>query len=134
MRSTRHPHVPLTNFNMYHVIWLRLLIASQGGVDQNCPVLVSRVAPNTPAGNSSPKLNEGDQVVAINGQDVSNLSHKQIVDLIRSTTEQDPPELTLTIKPLCMCQFLIFLFLSLTLFFGYLRSNLCVSLLFIRAL
>ena len=50
----------------------------KGGHDQNCPVLVSRVAPNTPADNASPKLREGDQVMTINGKDVSGLSHEQV--------------------------------------------------------
>lgn len=34
----------------------------KGGSDLNMPILVSRVAPNTPADTSYPKLNEGDQV------------------------------------------------------------------------
>lgn len=34
----------------------------KGGADQNLPLLVSRVAPNTPADRCYPRLNEGDQV------------------------------------------------------------------------
>jgi PDZ domain (Also known as DHR or GLGF). len=34
----------------------------KGGADLGMPILVSRVAPNTPAYTSYPKLNEGDQV------------------------------------------------------------------------
>ena len=34
----------------------------KGGNDQNIPVLVTRVAPNTPAEKCYPRLNEGDQV------------------------------------------------------------------------
>lgn len=34
----------------------------KGGADLGMPILVSRVAPNTPADRSYPKLNEGDQV------------------------------------------------------------------------
>lgn len=34
----------------------------KGGADLDMPVLVSRVAPNTPADTCYPKLNEGDQV------------------------------------------------------------------------
>lgn len=34
----------------------------KGGSDLNMPILVSRVAPNTPADRCYPKLNEGDQV------------------------------------------------------------------------
>ena len=51
----------------------------KGGFDQNCPVLVSRVALNTPADNAYPtKLHEGDQVVSINGVDVSGLIHDEV--------------------------------------------------------
>jgi len=51
----------------------------KGGHDQNCPILVSRVAPNTPADNASPKLREGDQVMTINGKDVNGLTHDQVI-------------------------------------------------------
>lgn len=34
-----------------------------GGSDMGMPILVSRVAPNTPADRCYPKLNEGDQVI-----------------------------------------------------------------------
>lgn len=34
----------------------------KGGLDLDMPILVSRVAPNTPADRCFPKLNEGDQV------------------------------------------------------------------------
>jgi tyrosine-protein phosphatase non-receptor type 4 len=72
----------------------------KGGHDQNCPVLVSRVAPNTPADNASPRLREGDQVMTINGSDVTGLSHEQIVQLIRSTRDSGPDaQLVLQIRP-----------------------------------
>jgi tyrosine-protein phosphatase non-receptor type 4 len=87
------------------------------------PVLVSRVAPNTPADSAVPKLNEGDQVMSVNGNDVENLTHDQVllvnvtclffvykhffhlffkvVKLIRSTKDNQPEgELVLTIRPL----------------------------------
>ncbi len=51
----------------------------KGGHDQNCPILVSRVAPNTPADNALPKLREGDQVMLINGKDVNGLTHDQVI-------------------------------------------------------
>ena len=35
----------------------------KGGLDLDMPILVSRVAPNTPADRCYPKLNEGDQVL-----------------------------------------------------------------------
>ncbi|KAI2811312.1 Tyrosine-protein phosphatase non-receptor type 3 [Blomia tropicalis] len=73
----------------------------KGGFDQNCPVLVSRVAPNTPADNAYPtKLREGDQVISINGVEVSQLKHEEVVQLIRSTKSQGPEaELVLSIRP-----------------------------------
>ena len=42
------------------------------------PIIVSRVAPNTPADNADPRLNEGDQVLYINGRDVSQHTHEQV--------------------------------------------------------
>lgn len=50
----------------------------QGGADQCLPVLVSRVAPNTPADLCSPKLTEGDQVLSVNGISVDCLTHEQV--------------------------------------------------------
>lgn len=35
---------------------------TQGGADQNYPVIVSRVASGSPADKANPRLNEGDQV------------------------------------------------------------------------
>lgn len=42
------------------------------------PIIVSRVAPNTPADLCIPRLNEGDQVLFINGRDVSQHTHEQV--------------------------------------------------------
>ncbi|KAM3962626.1 LOW QUALITY PROTEIN: protein tyrosine phosphatase Meg [Aphomia sociella] len=53
------------------------------------PVLVSRVAPRRP------QLQEGDQVISINGTDVDELTHEQVVQLIRNTRGV----LTLVVKP-----------------------------------
>ena len=72
----------------------------KGGKDQHLPVLVSRVAPNTPADTAVPKLNEGDQVLSVNGKDVANLSHDEVVSLIRLTKTTEPSEqLTLVVLP-----------------------------------
>lgn len=68
----------------------------KGGADLQLPVLVSRVAPNTPA---DQRISEGDQVVMINGRDISALKHEQIVSLIRASREFRGGELVLTIKP-----------------------------------
>lgn len=70
----------------------------KGGVDLQMPILVSRVAPNTPADKSTPRICEGDQVVLINGRDVNGLTHDQVVDLIRASREYCG-ELVLAIKP-----------------------------------
>ena len=72
----------------------------KGGHDQNCPVLVSRILPNTPADCAEPKLHEGDQVLAINSVEVSGLKHEQVVQLIRSTKDLGPDaKLLLSIRP-----------------------------------
>ncbi|XP_065205473.1 tyrosine-protein phosphatase non-receptor type 4 [Planococcus citri] len=71
----------------------------KGGSDLNMPILVSRVAPNTPADRCYPKLNEGDQVLMINGCSISGLEHDQVVKLIRAARDAQPrTELTLTVK------------------------------------
>ncbi|XP_045498054.1 tyrosine-protein phosphatase non-receptor type 4 isoform X1 [Colias croceus] len=54
------------------------------------PVLVSRVAPRTRA-----HLQEGDQVISINGKDVDEMTHEQVVQMIRNTKGV----LTLLVKP-----------------------------------
>lgn len=70
----------------------------RGGVDLNLPVLVSRVAPHTPADRTNPRISQGDQVVMINGCDVSGMLHEEVVSLIRSSTDQSA-ELVLTVRP-----------------------------------
>ena len=60
----------------------------KGGLDQNnSPIVVSKVVPNTPADSTAPRLKEGDEVVAINGHEVRGLTHEQVVKLIRSWVE-----------------------------------------------
>lgn len=71
----------------------------KGGADLKMPVLVSRVAPHTPADLSSPRISEGDQVLMINGRDIGALRHEQVVSLIRASREFRGGELVLTIKP-----------------------------------
>lgn len=67
---------------MYHAPvynWRRqCTVCSQGGSDQGMPIIVSRVAPGTPADICIPRLNEGDQVLHINGRDVSTHKHEQV--------------------------------------------------------
>ncbi|XP_063983545.1 tyrosine-protein phosphatase non-receptor type 4 isoform X4 [Diachasmimorpha longicaudata] len=71
----------------------------KGGLDLDMPILVSRVAPNTPADRCYPKLNEGDQVVYINGIDVSGMLHEHVVNLIRQSRDTGNGELGLTVRP-----------------------------------
>lgn len=52
--------------------------SAKGGSDQKLPVLVSRVAPNTPADSTIPRLNEGDQIMSVNGKCVEGLTHDQV--------------------------------------------------------
>ncbi|XP_038210063.1 tyrosine-protein phosphatase non-receptor type 4 [Zerene cesonia] len=60
------------------------------GLGGGAPVLVSRVAPRT-----RPHLQEGDQVISINGKDVDEMTHEQVVQMIRNTKGV----LTLLVKP-----------------------------------
>ncbi|XP_069683313.1 tyrosine-protein phosphatase non-receptor type 4 [Periplaneta americana] len=71
----------------------------KGGADLNMPILVSRVAPNTPADRCYPKLNEGDQVLFINQHDVTGMMHEQVVSLIRASRDTPSGELVLMVKP-----------------------------------
>ncbi|XP_046679654.1 tyrosine-protein phosphatase non-receptor type 4-like [Homalodisca vitripennis] len=63
------------------------------------PILVSRVAPNMPADTCYPKLSEGDQVLLINGVDVSRMVHDHVVSLIRAARDLHMGELVLTVRP-----------------------------------
>uniref|UniRef100_A0A182Q480 protein-tyrosine-phosphatase n=1 Tax=Anopheles farauti TaxID=69004 RepID=A0A182Q480_9DIPT len=71
----------------------------KGGIDHGLPIVVSRVAPHTPADKSTPRVCEGDQVVRINGRDVSTMAYEQVVSLIRASREFQGGELLLTLKP-----------------------------------
>jgi tyrosine-protein phosphatase non-receptor type 4 len=89
-----------------------MCIAKQGGSDQQLPVLVSRVAPNSPAETAIPKLSEGDQVLGVNGTQVDSLSHDEVVSLIRGTKDSKPGgELVLLVRP--NGQFIFFLSFAL---------------------
>jgi tyrosine-protein phosphatase non-receptor type 4 len=63
------------------------------------PVIVTRVAPNTPADKCYPRLNEGDQVMFINQHDVSKLTHREVVDCIRAAMNSELRSLVLTVRP-----------------------------------
>ncbi|XP_019747696.1 tyrosine-protein phosphatase non-receptor type 3 isoform X2 [Hippocampus comes] len=70
----------------------------KGGVDQKMPLAISHVKPDSPAGRCEPKLLEGDQVVLINGRDISEHTHDQVVMFIRASRESHSGELALLIK------------------------------------
>uniref|UniRef100_A0A673XCS0 Tyrosine-protein phosphatase n=1 Tax=Salmo trutta TaxID=8032 RepID=A0A673XCS0_SALTR len=71
----------------------------KGGADQKVPVIVSRVAPGTSADLCVPRLNEGDQVVLINGRDISEHTHDQVVMFIKASCENHSGELILLVRP-----------------------------------
>jgi len=71
----------------------------KGGIDQNMPIVVSKVAANSPASVCMPPLNEGDEVVQINGRDVSTHTHEQVVRFIKSTREYHSRQLVLVVRP-----------------------------------
>ncbi|XP_056303839.1 tyrosine-protein phosphatase non-receptor type 4b isoform X2 [Danio aesculapii] len=71
----------------------------KGGADQRMPIIVSRVAPGTPADMCVPRLNEGDQVVLINGRDISDHTHDDVVMLIKASCEDQSGELILLVRP-----------------------------------
>ncbi|XP_053743192.1 tyrosine-protein phosphatase non-receptor type 3 isoform X1 [Synchiropus splendidus] len=70
----------------------------KGGVDQRMPLAISHVKPDSPAGRCEPKLLEGDLVVLINGRDISEHTHDQVVMFIRASRESHSRELALLIK------------------------------------
>ncbi|XP_045426419.1 tyrosine-protein phosphatase non-receptor type 3-like [Pipistrellus kuhlii] len=70
----------------------------KGGVDQKMPLVVSRINPESPADTCIPKLNKGDQIVLINGRDISKHTHDQVVMFIKASRESHTEELALVIR------------------------------------
>ncbi|KAG7242025.1 hypothetical protein INR49_024070 [Caranx melampygus] len=70
----------------------------KGGVDQKMPLAISHVKPDSPAGRCEPKLLEGDLVVLINGRDISEHTHDQVVMFIRASRESHSRQLALLIR------------------------------------
>lgn len=68
-------------YDIYEIVLLCCIILFQGGSDQQSPIIVSRVARGTPADCCVPRLMEGDQVLHINGRDVSQHTHAQVGQL-----------------------------------------------------
>lgn len=71
----------------------------KGGSSSEEPILVSRVAPNTPADKCTPRLTEGDQLILINGQDVSHAIHANVVQIIQEARATPTGKLVLTVRP-----------------------------------
>ncbi|XP_030060545.1 tyrosine-protein phosphatase non-receptor type 3 isoform X2 [Microcaecilia unicolor] len=70
----------------------------KGGVDQKMPLVVSRITPESPADKCIPRLNEGDQIVLINGRDISEHTHDQVVMFIKASRESHTRELALLVR------------------------------------
>ncbi|XP_069767906.1 tyrosine-protein phosphatase non-receptor type 3-like [Narcine bancroftii] len=70
----------------------------KGGADQKMPLIVSRVSSGSPADICTPKLNEGDQILLINGRDISEHTHDQVVMFIKASRESHSRELVLLVK------------------------------------
>ncbi|XP_062842012.1 tyrosine-protein phosphatase non-receptor type 3 [Trichomycterus rosablanca] len=70
----------------------------KGGVDQKMPLAISHVNPNSPAARSEPALLEGDQVLLINGRDISEHTHQQVVMFIKASRESHSKELALLVR------------------------------------
>lgn len=71
----------------------------KGGSDQGAPIIVCRVAPNTPADLCIPRLNEGDQILLLNGKDVSAFTNEEVVMTIKGVGELRSTDLVLTVRP-----------------------------------
>ncbi|KAM4706266.1 tyrosine-protein phosphatase non-receptor type 3 [Rhinophrynus dorsalis] len=70
----------------------------KGGVDQKMQLVVSRITPGSPADKCTPKLIEGDQIVLINGRDISEHTHDQVVMFIKASRESHTRELALLVR------------------------------------
>ncbi|KFP52963.1 Tyrosine-protein phosphatase non-receptor type 3, partial [Cathartes aura] len=77
----------------------------KGGADQKMPLVVSRITPGSPADKCIPKLNEGDQIVLINGRDISEHTHDQVVMFIKASRESHTRELALLVRRKVVKQF-----------------------------
>ncbi|CAF1173306.1 unnamed protein product [Rotaria sp. Silwood1] len=73
----------------------------KGGGDEHSPIVISRIALNTPANQAS--LHEGDQILSINTIDILNYSHEEVVNMIRQSRDRPSGELELLIRPLNKC-------------------------------
>ncbi|CAF1044909.1 unnamed protein product [Adineta ricciae] len=69
----------------------------KGGGDEQVPIVVSRVAVDTPAHRAL--LHEGDEILSINNIDIQNHSHEDVVNMIRQSRERPFGELELLVRP-----------------------------------
>ncbi|KAJ6657806.1 hypothetical protein lerEdw1_001856 [Lerista edwardsae] len=70
----------------------------KGGIDQKMPLVVSKIIPGSPSDKCTPKLMEGDQIILINGRDISEHTHDQVVMFIKASRESHTRELVLLIR------------------------------------
>lgn len=70
----------------------------KGGRTKEAPILVMKVAPDTPAGKSVPKLTEGDQIMRINGIDMRDKTYDDAITLIQDARSSETGKLALQIK------------------------------------
>ncbi|XP_062395371.1 tyrosine-protein phosphatase non-receptor type 3 isoform X1 [Sardina pilchardus] len=70
----------------------------KGGVDQKMPLVISHVNPDSPAAQCTPAVCVGDELVLVNGRDVSEHTHQQVVMFIRASRETHTNHLTLLLR------------------------------------
>ncbi|XP_019759985.1 tyrosine-protein phosphatase non-receptor type 4 isoform X3 [Dendroctonus ponderosae] len=70
-----------------------------GGTEISVPILVSKVAPNTSADKCMPRLSEGDQILQINGHDVTNVLQPDVILLVQEARAINSGKLVLTVRP-----------------------------------
>ncbi|XP_065828427.1 beta-1-syntrophin-like isoform X2 [Oscarella lobularis] len=64
-------------------------ISVKGGKQDNLPILIARIFTGTPAADrSTDKLFVGDVILAVDGRDLSDASHKEAVDALKSVGDQ----------------------------------------------
>uniref|UniRef100_A0A914YSS9 Uncharacterized protein n=1 Tax=Panagrolaimus superbus TaxID=310955 RepID=A0A914YSS9_9BILA len=106
--SRQHSNSPTSITSEDSTVVVRMVPDSQdrfgfnvsGGYDRAYPVIVSRVVSGSPADRCHPRLNVGDMVLKINGQDISLWPYERVVSCIRNIrTSTQHGEITLTIKP-----------------------------------
>ena len=97
--STSNFSVPLVTIRLQPDADGRFGFNVKGGADQQMPVVVSRVAANTPADRSIPRLREGDLILSVNGRDPNEMRHDDVVKAIRTTREEGNGDLVLVVRP-----------------------------------